>query len=136
MNTSVLLRTTRLACLALAALLSACGGGGGADPASPTAPVVATSPAGASAAAPVAVPSLADTAATTSPVLSAALPVADNAGWAEVAEAQGYLVASTEIVVAGGEHQYPDLRMLPTQVIPFEPVVVGDVSAFAVADAR
>lgn len=36
----------------------------------------------------------------------------------------------------GGEPPYPDLRMLPTHIMQFEPVVVGDVSGVTVTAAN
>lgn len=143
-------RITLAACLVLAALVSACGGGGGADPGPVAAPVVASSPAPSAVSPPAASASLPGAAvpdAATATVLAAASdcvtdlcagassadPLASAAA-ATLPESQGYLVASTEVTTA--EHQYPDLRALPTLVVPFEPVVVGDVSTFAVAPAK
>jgi hypothetical protein len=54
----------------------------------------------------------------------------------DVPEAPGYLVPPTEVTTTSGEAPYPDLRMLPTRVMPFEPVVFGDVSLVAVTSVR
>jgi hypothetical protein len=57
-------------------------------------------------------------------------------GSANVPDAQGYLVPSTDVIASGGEAPYPDLRMLPTRIMPFEPIVFGNVSFFTVSSVR
>ena len=143
----------RLVCsttLALAALLSACGGGGGGvggtgagsagQAAAPVAVASSPNPAAAagdnlSGAAAPALPfalACAGQACSVAPGEAlAALPVAPGA-----ADAQGYLVASTDAIATVGEPPYPDLRALPTRVLPFEPSAFGDVSGFSMASAR
>jgi hypothetical protein len=42
------------------------------------------------------------------------------------------LVPATAPADSDGEAPYPDLRMLPTRIMPFEPIAIGNVSAVAV----
>ncbi|GGE71519.1 hypothetical protein GCM10008020_15150 [Massilia psychrophila] len=63
----------------------------------------------------------------------AALP--DWAGAPE-SDAPGYLVPSTPLVTTAGEAPYPDLRALPTRVLPFQATAFGDMSVFSVALVR
>jgi hypothetical protein len=53
-----------------------------------------------------------------------------------VPDAPGYLIPSTDVTTTAGEAPYPDLRMLPTRIMPFEPIVFGDVSRVAVTSVR
>ena len=155
-----------LACsatLVLAALLSACGGGGGGDggvgassigqAAAPVAVVgsstaaaaatVAAAPAVAGGAnmADVAAPALSAASSCVAPTCAAApgdglaaLPVYPGAP--DAPDGQGYLVASTDLITSAGEPPYPDLRTLPTQILPFRPMAFGDMSAFSVASVH
>lgn len=147
------------ATLVLAALLSACGGGGGGSAGQAASPAaVAANGAGSAPAAPAspAAPSqpaapgtsLTDVILPTPP---AALPCAGTAcaagpidaiaalpDWAGTPDADtpGYLVPSTEVITTAGEAPYPDLRALPTRVLPFQPTAFGDMSVFSVASVR
>ena len=159
MDTSTLFRRNcraRLACsatLALAALSSACGGVSSAgQPAAPVA-VVANSP-GSVPAAPM--PAGTGTGTVSDPVgagvpgLPAAAPcagptcaapigaIAALPDWAGASEsdAPGYLLPSTSLVTTAGEAPYPDLRALPTRVLPFQATAFGDMSVFSVASVR
>jgi hypothetical protein len=51
-------------------------------------------------------------------------------------DGQGYLVPSTDAIATTGEPPYPDLRGLPTRVLPFQGAAFGDMSAFSVASVR
>lgn len=46
------------------------------------------------------------------------------------------LVPASAPADTAGEPPYPDLRMLPTHIMQFEPVVVGDVSGVTVTAAN
>ncbi|MES2759488.1 MAG: hypothetical protein V4693_19115 [Pseudomonadota bacterium] len=112
-------RFTHLASFAIVVLLSACGGGGGGS----ASPVTAT-------AAPPAAAAAATAPAAAAPSNLAVPPSATDA--ADKITGAYTLVPATAPADAGGEPPYPDLRMLPTHIMQFEPVVVGDVSAVAV----
>jgi hypothetical protein len=155
----------RMACYAMVALLSACSGGGSADKAAAPAAAVPTSAASSQASslasppvsppvpAPAEVPSLAPAGTVLAglPVPTASgAPLCPQAGCVvtpydelaarpvspDVPDAPGYLVPPTEVTTTVGEAPYPDLRMLPTRIMPFEPVVFGDVSLVAVTSVR
>lgn len=122
-----------LAALAVTALLSACGGGGTAgQPSPPGSAVAAPAPSPVTAGAPSNAPGAA---------LTSDVPVPQPAS----APAQfspddlaggGYtLIPAAAPADTGGEAPYPDLRNLPTQAMPFEPVAYGDVAGVAVTAA-
>jgi hypothetical protein len=165
MNSLTPFKLNRMACYAMVALLSACGGGGSAGKAeAPAAPVptsAAASPASSLASPPVSppvtasaeAPSLAPAgtvlAGLAAPTASGA-PLCPQAGCVvtpdvelaarpvspDVPDAPGYFIPSTEVATTVGEAPYPDLRMLPTRIMPFEPVVFGDVALVAVTSVR
>jgi hypothetical protein len=67
---------------------------------------------------------------------SGSLVVPDaQSSWDDVVPGTGTLVLATD-VTTGGEPPYPDLRMLPTRIMPFEPIVYGDVSSVIVTSVR
>lgn len=131
-----------LACLAIAALLSACGGGGTAEQPSTAGPVVAASTAPAAPAAPPPSPASIDSPSNAaSAILTSDVPVPQPASapaqlpWDDPI-AGGYTVTPAAAPTdTGGEAPYPDLRMLPTRTMAFEPVVYGDVAGVAVTRA-
>jgi hypothetical protein len=45
------------------------------------------------------------------------------------------LIPATPPTDTGGEEPYPELRNLPTQAMPFQPVAYGDVAGIAVTAA-
>jgi hypothetical protein len=155
MNPLTPFKINRIACYVMVALLSACGGGGGgsADQAATPAAAVAASPTPSPVPAPAAAPSLAPAGAVfadlPAPPVSAAAPcppgvcvvtlydqLVARVGTPDVPDAQGYLVPSTDVTTTGGEPPYPDLRMLPTRIAPFVPIVFGDVSSVSVTAVR
>lgn len=115
-------RLNHIASFAIVALLSACGGGGGGS--APLPAQAATAPAS-SAPAPSAPSVVAPSDLSFPP---AATDAADKI--------TGTLLPATAPDDTGGEAPYPDLRLLPTLIMPFEPVVVGDVSRVAVTTAQ
>jgi hypothetical protein len=152
MNPLAPFNINRIACYAMVALLSACGGGS-AEQAATLAPAVATSPAASPVPAPAEAPSPASAGTVLAdvpvPPVSAAPPcapdtcvvtphdeLAASSGSPDVPDAQGYLVPATDVTATAGEPLYPDLRMLPTRIMPFEPIVFGDVSLVAVTSVR
>jgi hypothetical protein len=67
---------------------------------------------------------------------SGSLVVPDaQSSWDDAVPGSGTLVLATD-VTTGGEAPYPDLRMLPTLIMPFEPIVYGDVSSVSVVSVR
>jgi hypothetical protein len=131
-------RLNHIASFAIVALLSACGGGGGGDgaapapaaaamPASPSAPAAAPAPAAAAAPAPILPAVVAPSDLSLQPVTTDA---ADSMTGAYT------LLPATAPADSGGEAPYPDLRMLPTRIMPFQPVAFGNVSAVAVTSAN
>jgi hypothetical protein len=127
-------RFTHIASCAIVVLLSACGGGGG-DSTTP-APVAAAMPAS-----PAAAPTPAAVAAQ-APNLPAAVapsdlsphPVSTDA--ADSMTGAYTLVPATASADTGGEAPYPDLRMLPTRIMPFQPIAFGNVSAVGVTSVN
>ena len=123
MNPLILSQIRRIACCAIVVMLTSCGGGGpgdrraplGADAVAPPAPAGPASPA---------------------PAPSATVP-SDAAGavtpYNELLAPQGPAVVTD---ADGGEPPYPDLRQLPTLILPFEPVAYGDVSSVSVTAVR
>jgi hypothetical protein len=165
MNPLTSSKITRMACYAMVALVSACGGAGLADKAAAPAAAVPT-PAASSQASSLASPPVSPpvVASAEAPSLAAAgivladlpVPLASGAPQCpqagcvvtsydelaarpvspDVPDAPGYLVPPTEVTSTVGEAPYPDLRMLPSRIMPFEPVVFGDVSLVAVTSVR
>jgi hypothetical protein len=150
MNPLIQSRIKRVACSAIVVLLSACGGGGSTDrPATLTANVT-PSPAPAAPAAPMPAPAGSpsaayDLAAPGVSVATACPPevctgtqyqeLTARAGPLDVTDARP-LSDTEQLVNTGGEAPYPDLRMLPTRIMAFEPVVYGDVSSVAVTSVH
>jgi hypothetical protein len=139
----------------MVALLSACGGGGGgaAGQAAAPVPAIAASPATSAVPQPAEAPSSAPASAfladaivppvSTTPLCPAEMCVrtpndamAAGSGSPDVPDAQGTLVAAAQVTTTTGEAPYPDLRMLPTRIMPFEPIAFGDVSLVAVTSVR
>lgn len=130
---------------AIFAMLSACGGGGGA--AAPSLSSAATATAAPSSPVPLTadvtplLPAGTLTADLPAPPVSLAPPCPPETcgvvppndldlahGAQDLPATPGYLVQAPAVGVTEEEPPYPDLRGLPTMVMPFEPISYGDVS--------
>jgi hypothetical protein len=130
-------RFKHIASFAIVVLLSACGGGGGGDSAAPAAAAMPASPSSSPAAAPapavVAAPA-SHLPAAVAPSDMSLQPVSTDA--ADSMTGASTVLPATAPADDGGEAPYPDLRMLPTRIMPFEPIAFGNVSAVAVTSAN
>lgn len=128
-----------IASFAIVVLLSACGGGGAGDSATP-APAAAAMPASPFSPVPPLAPAAVGAPASNLPAILA--PSSDPAPQPVSADAADSMPAAYTLVPAsaaaetGGEAPYPDLRMLPTRITPFQPVAFGNVSAVAVTSVN
>jgi hypothetical protein len=144
-------RFKRIASFATVVLLTACGGGdgGGAVGSAPIAPAMPASPLPAPGTAATPAPSPAPATASeaapepapaqTVPAPSASSPLTVASATIDAADqidGAYTLVPATAAASTGGESPYPDLSMLPTRIMAFQPIVFGDVSRIAVTSTR
>ena len=115
----------RIAILAMVVLLSACGGGTASNPV-PAAPSPAAAPASSGP------PLNTQTALVGS---EAAAPRPAQFPWDDPVAGGSTVLPAAAPTDTGSGPPYPDLRLLPTQVTAFEPVVFGDVAGVGVTSA-